>query len=260
MCLRLLCPCFEWARFHPRARASTPARATVRVSRRSSTLALAYAQAHPAQCEALLLRGVFLFSPTEVDYLFGSGGTAGQNPQAWEEYCRFVRETSDDWERESANLLGAYWQRLTCDDEEMRNAAAAAFIGYELSISKAYIDPAVLSEYLGTPSILIPFAVMEVHYMLNGGFLRRGQLLDQVALMAQQGHKVAIVHGRADYVCQPQAAWRLCKALRAAGCEDVELEFVAGAGHSDSEPGLVDAMVRATDRFKAKLMPAGQSS
>ena len=163
MCLRLLCPCFEWARFHPRARASTPARATVRVSRRSSTLALAYAQAHPAQCEALLLRGVFLFSPTEVDYLFGSGGTAGQNPQAWEEYCRFVRETSDDWERESANLLGAYWQRLTCDDEEMRNAAAAAFIGYELSISKAYIDPAVLSEYLGTPSILIPFAVMEVH-------------------------------------------------------------------------------------------------
>ena len=100
----------------------------------------------------------------------------------------------------------------------------------------------------------------QVHYMLNGGFLRRGQLLDQVALMAQQGHKVAIVHGRADYVCQPQAAWRLCKALRAAGCEDVELEFVAGAGHSDSEPGLVDAMVRATDRFKAKLMPAGQSS
>lgn len=31
-----------------------------------STLALAYAQAHPTRCEALLLRGVFLFGPDEV--------------------------------------------------------------------------------------------------------------------------------------------------------------------------------------------------
>jgi len=218
-----------------------------------STLALAYAQAHPKRCEALLLRGVFLFGPDEVDHLFCNGGTFGQNPQAWEMYKRFVRETSDDWERESSNLLGAYWQRLTCGDAEMRKAAAAAFIGYELSISKTYVDPAVLDKYLGTPSILIPFAVMEVHYMLNGGFLKRGELLDNVKVMVEHGHKVAIAHGRGDYVCQPQAAWRLSEALRAAGSKDVELEFVAGAGHSDSEPGLVDALVRASDRFKAVL-------
>ena len=89
--------------------------------------------------------------------------------------------------------------------------------------------------------------------MLNGGFLKRGQLLDNVGVMAAHKHKVAIAHGRGDYVCQPQAAWRLTEALRTAGCEEVELEFVAGAGHSDSEPGLVDAMVRATDRFKQVL-------
>ena len=84
--------------------------------------------------------------------------------------------------------------------------------------------------------------------MLNGGFMRRGQLLDGVGALAK--HTVAITHGRADYVCQPQAAWRLAEALRAVGA-DVDLEFVAGAGHSDSEPGLVDAMVRATDRLRA---------
>ena len=144
------------------------------------------------------------------------------------------------------------WTRLTSDDVAVREAAAAAFVGYELSISKTFIDPAVIEEYLGTPSILIPFAVMEVHYMLNAGFLKRGQLLDNVHVMAKHGHKVAIAHGRADYVCQPQAAWRLTQALRSAGSE-VELEFVAGAGHSDSEPGLVDAMVRATDRFRSML-------
>lgn len=218
-----------------------------------STLALAYAQAHPKMCDALLLRGVFLFGPDEVEYLFCNGGTYGQNPQAWSEYKRFIRETSDDWARESTNLLGAYWQRLTSGDAEMRKAAAAAFVGYELSISKTFIDPEVFKQYLGTPSILIPFAVMEVHYMINGGFMKRGQLLDNAHVMAKAGHKVAIAHGRGDYVCQPQAAWRLTEALRSAGSKDVECEFVAGAGHSDSEPGLVDAMVRASDRFRQVL-------
>ena len=56
-----------------------------------------------------------------------------------------------------------------------------------------------------------------------------------------------IVHGRADYVCQPRSAYQLYKALRNAGATNTSLEFVAGAGHSDSEPGLTDAIVRATD-------------
>ena len=188
-----------------------------------------------------------------MDYLFCSGGTFGQNPEAWGNYKRYIQETSEDWPREQGNLLGAYWARLTSDDVKVREEAAAAFVGYELSISKTFIDPAVIEEYLGTPSILIPFAVMEVHYMLNAGFMKRGQLIDNVKVMAKHGHKVAIAHGRGDYVCQPQAAYRLAEALRSAGSKDVELEFVAGAGHSDSEPGLVDAMVRATDRFRSVL-------
>jgi len=212
-----------------------------------STLALAYAQTYPKDVESLLLRGVFLFGPDEVDYLFGSGGTFGQNPQAWETYSKYIEDTSNDWEVERTNLLGAYWKRLTSSDVATREAAAAAFVGYELSISKSYIDPAVIEEYLGTPSILIPFAVMEVHYMLNAGFLRRGQLLDGVDLIKHL--KVAICHGRNDYVCQPQAAWRLAQALRKVGCKYVDLEFVSGAGHSDTEPGLVDAMVRASDKL-----------
>jgi len=216
-----------------------------------STLALAYAQAYPNDVDSLLLRGVFLFGPDEVDYLFGNGGTFGQNPQAWEAYSRYIEETSDDWEREQTNLLGAYWDRLTSDDTKTRVAAAAAFVGYELSISKTYIDPEVIEQYLGTPSFLIPFAVMEVHYMINSGFLRRGQLLDRVDTIKHL--KVAICHGRGDYVCQPQAAWRLAKALRKAGCSYVDLEFVSGAGHSDTEPGLVDAMVRASDKLANEL-------
>lgn len=89
-----------------------------------------------------------------------------------------------------------------------------------------------------------------LYFSLLGGFLRRGQLLDGVDSM--MGHRVAIAHGRGDYVCQPKAAWRLTKALEKTGVP-VNLEFVSGAGHSDTEPGLVDAMVRATDRFMEYL-------
>ena len=217
-----------------------------------SVLAIAYAQTYPNDLEAILLRGVFLFSPGEVDYLFSEGGTYGQNPESWEMYCKYIKDTSTDWDREKRNLLGAYWNRLVeCQDVTVREAAASAFVGYELSISKTFVDRAVIQKYLSTPSLLLPFAIMEVHYMLNGGFLKRGQLLDSVHKISHL--KVAITHGRADYVCQPQAAWRLYQALKNVGCEDVELEFVAGAGHSDSEPGLVDAMVRATDKLAAKL-------
>jgi len=215
-----------------------------------STLALAYAQSHPQRCSCIVLRGVFLFGPDEVDYLFSNGGTAGQNPSAWDAYLDFLKDTSEDWEREKINPLGAYWKRLTSTDPKLRNAAASAFVGYELSISKTFIDRDLIERCLATPSLLIPFAVMEVHYMINGGFLRRGQLLDGVDSM--MGHRVAIAHGRGDYVCQPKAAWRLTKALEKTGVP-VNLEFVSGAGHSDTEPGLVDAMVRATDRFMEYL-------
>jgi hypothetical protein len=44
---------------------------------------------------------------------------------------------------------------------------------------------------------------------------------------------------------------------RGGGAESVELDFVAGAGHLDSEPGLVDAMVCSSNRFKDVLSERG---
>jgi len=213
-----------------------------------STLALAYAEAYPKSLKHLVLRGVFLFSPDEVDYLFQNGSTAGQNPEAWEKYCQFIEDTSDDINAERTNYLGAYFKRLR--DDKFRAAAASAFIGYELSISKAFIDIAAIIEDLSNPSRLIPFALFEVVYMLNAGFMRRGQILDELPQIIENDISVNIIHGRADYVCQPKAAYLLSQALKKGGAKSVNLEIVAGAGHSDSEPGLQCAIVQATDRLR----------
>ena len=86
----------------------------------------------------------------QVEYLFVDGRTAGQNPAAWERYLAFLRETSPSaarWDCERADPLGAYWQRLTSPDAALRARAAAAFVGYELSISKAFIDPGIIERY-----------------------------------------------------------------------------------------------------------------
>ena len=215
-----------------------------------STLATAYAQAHPDKLNALVLRGCFLFMPDEVDNLFQNGNQAMNHPEAWEGYEDHIRRTPGEWEVERTNLLAAYYKRLRSDDHNVRNEAAKAFVSYELSVSTTFVNSAKVDRVLSTPEILVPFALFEAHYMLNNGFLRRGQLLDDVDKIAHL--PITIVHGRCDFVCRPEAAYRLWRALDPEKArDDIKLEIVDGAGHSDTEPGIVDALIRATDAFRA---------
>ena len=186
------------------------------------------------------------FLPDEVDTLFQDGRAANHYPDEWAAYVGHIRSTSSDWDREQHNLLGAYRDRLL--DPARRMAAAKAFVTYELSISHLHRNAARIASVMETPEVLFPFAALEVHYMLSGGFLRRGQLLDEVAVL--RDHRIHMVHGRNDAVCLPKAAARLYGALKSAGAgETLSLEYVEGAGHSDSEPPIARALRAAVDRF-----------
>lgn len=209
-----------------------------------STLALAYAQSHPERVRQLLLRGVFTFLPDEVDTLFQNGRVAHHYPEEWDAYIQYIKDTSTDWRREKHNILGAYRDRLL--DSKCRMDAAKAFVTYELSISHLYKNQERIDSVMQTPEVLVPFAALEVHYMLHGGFMQRGQLLDRTA--AIKDHRIHIVHGRNDTVCLPRAASRLRSALCGAGAKDnVTLEFIEAAGHSDGEPPISRALRLATD-------------
>ena len=209
-----------------------------------STLALAYAQAHPGRVHQLLLRGIFTFLPDEVDSLFQNGRAADHYPDEWAAYVDHIKATSDDWSREQHNLLGAYRDRLLKPDRRMD--AAKAFVAYELSVSHLHRNEELITSVMQTSAVLVPFAALEVHYMLNNGFMRRGQLLDEVG--AIKGHRIHIVHGRNDSVCLPKAAARLRTALQGAGAgENVTLEYIEAAGHSDSEPPIARALRKAAD-------------
>jgi proline iminopeptidase len=211
-----------------------------------STLALAYAEAHPGRVRQLLLRGIFTFLPDEVDSLFQSGRVADHYPEAWAAYVGYIRDSSPDWAREQHSLLGAYRDRLLNPDKRMD--AARAFVRFELTISHLRQNDERIASVMETPGVLVPFAALEVHYMLHGGFMRRAQLLDEVR--ALEHHRVHIVHGRCDAVCLPRAAARLHAALEAVGC-DVTIEFVEAAGHSDGEAPIAAALRRAADMLRA---------
>lgn len=209
-----------------------------------STLAIAYAEAHPKRVRQLLLRGIFTFLPDEVDTLFQDGRVAHHYPDEWAAYTGYIRRTSTDWEREKQNLVGAYLERL--QNPAQRLEAAKAFVTFELSISHLHQNAERIEATMQNPAQLVPFAALEVHYMLHGGFMRRGQLLDDVA--AIRNHRIHIVHGRNDTVCLPRAAHRLFQALKAAGAGDnVTLEYIEAAGHSDSEPNISKALRTAAD-------------
>jgi proline iminopeptidase len=216
-----------------------------------TTLAIAYAEAHPDRVKQLLLRGIFTFLPDEVDTLFQDGRAANHYPDEWAAYVGHIQSTSKDWERERHNLVGAYRDRLLNEDQRME--AAKAFVTYELSISHLHKNEDRIASVMASPEVLVPFAALEVHYMLNGGFMRRGQLLDDVGAIAN--HRIHILHGRNDAVCLPRAAARLRAALHAAGAgNNVTLEYVEAAGHSDGEPPIARALRQAADALAVEAM------
>jgi proline iminopeptidase len=198
-----------------------------------STLALAYAAKHPDRVSALVLRGVFLLQQSEIDWFYQSGANR-LFPDAWERYVAPIPP------EERGDLVAAFNRRLMGDNRAERIAAARAWSRWEgETISLA--GPQALPERFHEDRFVEAFARLESHYFVNHGFFPSdGWLLTQVDRFRHIPCK--IIHGRYD-VCTPLAsAWALKRAW-----PEAELEIVGDAGHSSLEPGIVDALVRATD-------------
>jgi proline iminopeptidase len=200
-----------------------------------STLALAYAQAHPKRCTELILRGIFMLRRQEIEWFYQEGASY-LFPDAWEEYLKPIPET------ERGDLVTAYYKRLTSDDPQVRSVAAQAWSIWEGSTSKLLVDPDIRSRF-GESSFADAFARIECHYFINKGFFETDdQLLRDCDRI--QSIPTVIVQGRYDVVCPMWSAWDLHKALPQA-----EFIVVPDAGHSMTEPGIMTALLDASDRF-----------
>lgn len=199
-----------------------------------STLALAYAQAHANRVTGLILRGVFLCRSRDIQWFYQDGASYIY-PDLWQHYIQVIPEEERD------DLLAAFYKRLICDDEEIQIEAARAWSIWEGSTSNLITKPAVLN-YFSNDAIALSLARIECHYFNNDSFLRKEQLLkDAYKLENIPG---VIVHGRYDVVCPIEQAFALHQAWPSA-----EFIIAQQSGHSATEPEIVDALIRATQKF-----------
>ncbi|HEX4800685.1 MAG TPA: prolyl aminopeptidase [Sphingomicrobium sp.] len=200
-----------------------------------STLSLAYAEKYPERVTELVLRGIFLFDQFEIDWMYTAGGASQIYPDKFEEFLAPIPES------ERGDLVEAYRKRLTSDDKDEQLKAAKAWSKWEGDIVTLLPSPSTI-EHFTAPDIAVAVARIENHYMANHGWLEEGQLLrDAIKLKGIPG---VIVQGRHDTCTPPIAAWKLKQAW-----PEVELNIIPDGGHLFSEPGNLDALVRATDRF-----------
>ncbi len=201
-----------------------------------STLALAYAQTHPARCRALILRGIFLCRPEEIRWFYQEGAS-WIYPDVWEQY----RDVIPPGER--GDMLSAYHRRLTSEDEAVRLEAARAWSIWEGSTSKLYADPDLI-DHFGDPHFALAFARIECHYFMNNAFFPTDNyLIENVEKI--RDIPAVIVQGRYDVVCPLKSAWELSRAW-----PEADLQIIADSGHSALETGTRAALVEAADRFK----------
>jgi proline iminopeptidase len=201
-----------------------------------STLALAYAQSHPHRVTELVLRGIFLLRRWELEWFYQKGCDAIY-PDAWEAYVGHIPPG------ERADLIGAYYRRLTSPDRAERLAAAKVWSTWEGATSYLHQNPDYIAS-TGADEFALAFARIECHYFVNGGFFECDDQLLRDAYKLKNIPAV-IVQGRYDVVCPMRSAWDLHRAW-----PEADLRIVPDAGHSAFEAGNTHELIEATDRFR----------
>jgi proline iminopeptidase len=199
-----------------------------------STLALAYAIKHPERVESLVLRGIFLLTQRELRWFYQDGASM-MFPDAWARFCAPIPEA------ERGDMMAAYHKRLVHPERRVQAEAAAAWSQWEgdaISIRGPEARPSKFNEV----DFAIAFARIECHFFVNGGFFPEH---DWIIKNADKLKDIPgwIVQGRFDVVTPMESAWRLKTAWPKA-----RFDVVWDAGHASTEPGIVDALVRATDQ------------
>jgi proline iminopeptidase len=203
-----------------------------------STLALAYAEAHPHRVLGLILRGIFLCRPRDIQWFYQDGASRVL-PDYWADFVDPIPE------RERGDLVCAYHARLTGGDELTRMAVAKAWSTWEGRAATLRPSPSVV-EHFSDPYVALSLARIECHYFKHDSFLAPNQLLRDAHRLA--GIPGVIVHGRYDLVCPLENAYDLHRVWPQA-----ELHVIPDAGHSATEPGIASALVEATDAMAERL-------
>ncbi len=200
-----------------------------------TTLGLAYAETHPDKVSCMVLRGVFLGTPAEIDNFWGGRSTRCFFPQFRAELEAALPDGCDPF------TPGAMKKILDSRDQALKKKVLAAWCRYSVKIGRLHTPDEYVNQPFGGMDIL-PCARIDAHYMANLCFLEKDQLI-------RDAHKIkniptTIINGRYDMICPPLSAFRLHKQLKRS-----KLILVEEAGHSEGEEGTTAALLKAVAEF-----------
>jgi proline iminopeptidase len=199
-----------------------------------STLALAYAQAHPERVAELVLRGIFTLRRAELLWYYQEGAS-WLFPDKWERFLAPIPPA------ERHDLMAAYSRLLSHTDPAVQLEAARAWSLWEGETITLLPNQGYSAQF-ADPHYALAFARIENHYFVNGGFLREGQLLQEAGKLAPIPG--VIIQGRYDVATPALTAWELHKAWPGS-----RFILVPDAGHAGTEPGIQHHLLEATDAF-----------
>jgi proline iminopeptidase len=196
-----------------------------------TTLALAYAEAHPERVSEMVLVAVCTTTPREVEWITRDMGRIW--PEAW---ARFRDGVPED--QREGNLAAAYNRLLESPDPAVREAAARDWCAWEdVHVS---LDPAwTPSPRFRDPEFRATFARLVTRYWAAAAFLPDGQLLREVGRLA--GIPAVLITGRRDVSGPVDIAWNLHRAWPGS-----ELVVIEDGGHGT---GAMEHVLGAVARF-----------
>lgn len=199
------------------------------------TLALAYAEQHPARVSELVLFSVTSTTRREVEWLTRDMGRVF--PEEWARFRDAVPEPERD-----GSLVDAYARMLADADPAVRERAAREWCRWEdvhVSTHPGHKPDPRFED----PRFRLRFARLVTHYWRHAGFLEDGALLRDAGRLA--GIPGVMIHGRLDISSPPDIAWRLAQVWK-----DAELVLIGEEGHGLSGNATAKVVLAATDRFR----------
>ncbi|MDC5697804.1 alpha/beta fold hydrolase [Intrasporangium calvum] len=169
-----------------------------------STLALAYAQAHPSRILGIVLFAVTTTSRAEVDWI--TEGVGAIFPEAWDRLASHAEQAGIGYRRGHGRLIEAYAQLMAFPDPAVRDAASREWAMWEdthVSIGAGGFrrDPR-----WDDARFRLAFSGLTTHYWSHDGFCDP-PILQRMELL--HGIPATLIHGRRDISSPAVTAWGL---------------------------------------------------
>ncbi|MDO6426159.1 prolyl aminopeptidase [Thalassotalea sp. 1_MG-2023] len=198
-----------------------------------TTLALLYGIEHPQRVLGFILRGVFLATQQEYNWLYKPDGVQGFFPDYYQDFISPLDEA------QKLDPIKGYGDIFAGDNELAKSAACKAWYLWELRLSSIEHPPLGLSQVEDFHQACC-MAKISQHYFQQKSFIKENYIIENINKISNI--PAIVIHGRYDMVCQLQQAYKLVEHWPSA-----RLQILPQAGHSGFESQTIDAMCKATD-------------